>query len=76
MRYEDDPPSGGMPDCDLPFLSAGVVWIGECERQRVKEYGRRLVKGHTVFLNVGLRFRRTPFEDHRHSLSYRYRCQQ
>ena len=49
MRHEDDLMSGGVADRDLPFLRAGVIWIGKGQRQRVEEDGRRLTD-HTISL--------------------------
>ena len=71
MRHEDDPMSSGSTDRDLPFLSAGVIWVGIRQGQWVKENCRRVVKGHTVLLEIGLGLRRMPLIDYRFSLPQR-----
>ena len=68
MRHEDDLMSGGVTDRDLPFLSAGVKWIGKGQRQWIQEDRRRFVKGYAVLLEVGLCLRRMPLVDHGFSL--------
>ncbi len=73
MRYEDDLMSGGVTNRDLAFLSAGVMWIGKRQSQRVEEDRRRLIEGYAVLLDVGLCLPRIPLIDHMFSLPQRNR---
>ena len=71
MRHEDDPMSGGPTDRDLPFLSAGVIWVGIRQGQWVEENRRRIVRGYDMLLESGLGLRRVPLVDHRFRLAQR-----
>ena len=73
MRHEYDPIPGGMADGDLPFLVAGVIWIGKRQSQRVEENRCCFLERDTMLPPVGLCLLAISLIDHSLSLPQRAR---
>jgi hypothetical protein len=56
-----------MAHDDFPGLRVRVIGVVEDPGERVSENGHRFVEGHTVFRQVGSRFRRMPLENQAHA---------
>jgi|UPI0003C2C83E presenilin-like A22 family membrane protease len=64
MRGYKQSGARGQTDCNAAVFADRVIRVIKSSRQRIIEHCYRLVKRHTVFLNIFLCFYGIPFKMH------------